>query len=292
MTSLWKDAYKTGIDIIDEQHYQLFEKIGNLLEIARSGDEARNRKECMELIDFLIDYTVDHFETEEKLQFEQNYISYAQHVKLHEGFANTVQEYKEQLTNAFSAKALKNFIGTLLAWLVNHVCVCDKKIVKNIPIREMESFADTEGFIRNVVQKLFTEMYDIPILETKSFIYRGSVDGAAIVRTVAEGSGRHLFLYGLSEKMAGALYGKLSGMAFPGVDFMDEIEESALMEIGNIISTYAMGAIEESGKQGIAFKSDLYLHEYNETDYHISNSVILEIMTDCGKMDILYSRLK
>lgn len=50
--------------------------------------------------------------------------------------------------------------------------------------------------------------------------------------------------------------------------------------------------MEESSKNSIQFKSDLYVHEYNETDYNIINSVILEITTDCGKMEILYSRLK
>lgn len=292
MATLWKEEYRTGIDKIDEQHYQLFDKIGHLLEIARSGDEQSNKKECMELIDFLVNYTIVHFETEQNLQLERHYVSYAQHVLIHKEFTNTVIEYKKLLNENFSAKILKNFIGTLLAWLVNHVCVCDRKIMKNIPIHEMETFADTEGFIRNVVQKLFTEMYNIPILETKSFMYKGSVDGAAIIRTIAEGSNRHLFLYGMSDKMAEVLYNKISGMTFTNIDVMDDIEKSALMEIGNIISTYAMSAIEDSAKHGISFKSDLYLREYNATDYNITNSVILEVVTNYGKMDILYSRLK
>ena len=62
------------------------------------------------------------------------------------------------------------------------------------------------------------------------------------------------------------------------------------MEIGNIITTYAMSAIDEGGTGSVQFQSDLYVHEYNETDYNIINSVILEIATDCGKMEILYSR--
>lgn len=81
-------------------------------------------------------------------------------------------------------------------------------------------------------------------------------------------------------------------MNLPHLDFLDELEKSALMEIGNIITTYAMSAIDESGTGGVQFKSDLYVHEYNETDYNIINSVILEIATDCGKIEVLYSRLK
>lgn len=292
MAGLWKDEYKVGIDKVDEQHRQLFDKIEHLLEIAKSGSRESNRRECMEVIDFLVNYTIFHFETEEKLQKEKRYVSYEEHVKIHREFTNTVLVYKDMLSSNFSSKTLKSFIGTLLAWLVNHVCVCDKKIIKNIPIQPMESFADTESFIKSVADKLLTEMYDIPIRGTKSCIYKGDVDGAVIIRTIAKGEGNHLFLYGMSDKLAELLYHRISGMALPHLDFLDEIEQSALMEIGNIITTYAMSAIQESGTTGIQFQSDLYIHEYNETDYNIINSVILEIATDYGKMDILYSRLK
>ena len=292
MAALWKEEYKVGIDKIDEQHRQLFDKIEQLLEIAKSGDKRSNQQKCMEIIDFLVDYTVFHFNTEEALQRERKYVSYAQHVKIHTEFKNTVQAYKELLGKDFTAKTLKSFIGTMLAWLVNHVCVCDRKILKNLPLQNIESFANTESFIENVAHKLLTEMYDIPIKGVKSCIYKGNVEGAVIVRTVAEGANKHLFLYGMSDELAGILYNKISGMSLPHLDFLDELEKSALMEIGNIITTYAMSAIDESGTGGVQFKSDLYVHEYNETDYNIINSVILEIATDCGKIEILYSRLK
>lgn len=291
MAALWKDEYKIGIDKIDEQHRRLFEKIEQLLEIAKSGNRNSNKQKCMEIIDFLVDYTVFHFDTEEALQRDRKYVSYAQHVKIHTDFKNTVQVYKELLSKDFSAKTLKSFIGTMLAWLVNHVCVCDRKILKNIPLQNMEFFANTESFIENVAQKLLNDMYNIPIREVKSCIYKGTVEGAIIVRTVAEGANKHVFLYGMSDGLAGILYNKISGMSLPHLDFLDEIEKSALMEIGNIITTYAMSAIEESHKSGIQFKSDLYVHEYNETDYNLINSVILEIETDYGKMEILYSKL-
>ncbi|MCI9035620.1 MAG: bacteriohemerythrin [Lachnospiraceae bacterium] len=292
MATLWKDEYKVGIDKIDEQHRQLFDKIGNLLEIAKSGNEETNRRECMEIIDFLIGYTITHFEAEERLQRDRKYVSYEQHHKIHEEFKNTVLVYKEQLNNDFSAKTLKSFIGTLLAWLVNHVCICDRKIVKNIPLQEMESYADIDSFIQSVANKLLTEMYSIPIRGTKSCIYKGDVAGAAIVRTIAEGKSKHLFLYGMSSELAEYLYHKISGMVLADVNHLDDIEKSALMEIGSIISTYAMSAIDDNGTGGIRFTNSLYTHDYNETDYNITNSVILEITTDYGKMDILYSHLK
>ena len=291
MAGLWKEEYTIGVDMIDEQHRQLFDKIEHLLEIAKGGSWESNRRECMEIIDFLVRYTIIHFETEEKFQKEKGYISYEEHVKIHKDFTNTVLVYKDLLSNNFSSKTLKSFIGTLLAWLVNHVCVCDKKIVRNIPIQPMESFADTESFMKNVAEKLLTEMYDISILNTKSCIYKGDVEGAVIIRSVAEGKGRHLFLYGLSDELAETLYRKISGMHLPHLNFLDEVERSALTEIGNIITAHAISAVEEGGT-GVQFKSDLYIHEYNDTQYNIMNSVILEIDTEYGRMEILYCHLK
>lgn len=292
MTTLWKDEYKIGIDKIDDQHCQLFRKIENLLEIVRTGNGERNRMECMEIINFLVSYTTFHFDTEEKLQRKMGYVSYEKHVKIHENFKNTVEAYKDLLEKDFSAKTLKSFIGTLLAWLVNHVCVCDRKIMKNIPLETSESYADTEDLMVNVSQKLLTKMYDIPILQTRSYIYEGTVTGAVIVRTIAQGNAKHMFLYGMSDKLAEVLYNKFSGMMFENIDLLDDIEKSALTEMGNIFSTYAMGMIDQESKVGVQFESSLYIREYNDAQYNLSNSVTLEITTEYGKMDFLYSRLK
>ena len=49
MAALWKEEYKVGIDKIDEQHRQLFDKIEQLLEIAKSGDKRSNQQKCMEI---------------------------------------------------------------------------------------------------------------------------------------------------------------------------------------------------------------------------------------------------
>lgn len=173
MAVLWKEEYKVGIDKIDEQHKQLFDKIEQLLEIAKSGNRNSNQQKCMEIIDFLVDYTVFHFDTEQELQRDRKYVSYAQHVKIHTDFKNTIQVYKELLSKDFSAKTLKSFIGTMLAWLVNHVCVCDRKILKNIPLQSIESFANIENLIEIVAHKLLNEMYNIPIRGVKSCIYKG-----------------------------------------------------------------------------------------------------------------------
>ena len=55
---LWKDEYRTGIEEIDIQHRQLFDKIERLILIAKNGDIEKNRLECNDIVDFLADYTI------------------------------------------------------------------------------------------------------------------------------------------------------------------------------------------------------------------------------------------
>ena len=54
MATLWKDEYKVGIDKIDKQHKQLFDKIEQLLEIAKSGNRNSNQQKCIKMKDRII----------------------------------------------------------------------------------------------------------------------------------------------------------------------------------------------------------------------------------------------
>lgn len=292
MGTLWRDEYRTGIDQIDDQHRLLFDKIEKLLDIARSNDGGSSQRDVMEILRFLIEYTEFHFETEEGFQRDRAYRSYAEHVKIHREFKETILAYQELLSRNYTAKTLRNFIGMLITWLVNHVCLCDRKIIKNIPIIEMESFSDTESCIKNVAQRLLTGTYDIPIRNERSYIYMGRVEGELIIRTVIRGSGDHLIIYGLPGRIAKMLYQKMSGMDLADLNAMDEVETSAFVEIGNIISSYAMNSVEDFGKTRIQFQGDIHIREYQETEYQVSNSVVLEFATDFGKVNILYSPIK
>lgn len=291
MGTLWREEYRTGINQIDDQHRLLFKKSEKLLDIVRSKDVQVSQKDVMKMVRFLIDYTEFHFETEEEFQRERAYRSYAEHVKIHQEFRETVLAYQKLLSSNYTAKNVQNFIGMLITWLVNHVCLCDRKIVKNIPIRETESFSDAESCIKSVARRLLTGVYNIPIRSQSSYIYMGRVEGELIIRTIVRGNGDHMIIYGLPGRIAKMLYQRMSGMELADINTMDEVERSAFVEIGNIISSYAMNSVENFGKTRIQFEGEIHIREYQETEYQINNSVVLEFATDFGKVNILYSLL-
>lgn len=286
---LWKEEYKIGHEEVDSQHRELFEKIERLLNIALTADEEVNKRECLDTVDFLAAYTVHHFETEEALQRQLNYISYPEHVKLHEQFKNTVLAYKKKVEEDFSKETLKKFVGTLMTWLTMHVCGCDKKIIQNQPLDEHITFEGADDLIRKVTVQLLADTYGIGIKSSKTSVYNGYIEGDVIVRILFSGDKNHVFLCGFSEDMARALYGKISGMEIQDIGHPDAIESSALIEIADMLSSHALAFINRSEHTQFDWKGDIFLHEYADSCIDIANSVRLEFETECGRLEILYS---
>lgn len=286
--SLWKEEYKVGNSLIDAQHKELFKKIESLFSIAITSDVEESKKECLEMVDFLVSYTVFHFESEEAYQKEIGYVGYIEHEKLHEQFRNTIIMYKEKIENDFTKELLSKFLGTLMTWLMMHVCVCDKKIVRNEPLDENITFEDADDLIRKVTVQLLASTYSIAIKSARTSVYNGYIEGKVIVRNIIVGEKNYVFLYGFSEGMARELYHGISGMEISSFDNLNVIEKSALIELGNILSSHAMAYINKDGRTKFDWSGDIYIDEYSDSSIDINNSVVLEFDTECGKLEIMY----
>ena len=285
---LWKEEYKLGNEVIDAQHEELFHKIEELLMIAMTGDEVSNRNECTTLLDFLVSYTVHHFETEEALQKELGYISYPQHARIHREFTNTILTYKEKVEKDFSKEILKKLVGTLMTWLTMHVCDCDKKSMSNQSISPEMAFDGSEDIIRRVVVQFLAETNGIGINKASTSLYKGYVEGKIIVRTMINSDQNYVFLFGFSEEIAKELYNKISGLEIENINELNAIESSALIELGDIISSYALAYIHANKHTNFEWRGDIFLNEYSDSVVDINNSIVLEFDTFCGRLEVLY----
>lgn len=290
--SLWKEEYKIGNKEIDEQHYQLFCKIERLLSISLSDNFADKKKECYLLINFLIDYTHFHFESEERIQKEMHYVGYEQHLWIHREFAGTILEYKEKLEQHFSLHTLKSFLGTLLTWLTLHVCGCDRKFMDNIPLEDSNELADAVGNIDMVISQFFENHYRLGVIGAKTSLYKGYVDGKIIIRWVVRGKNDYVFLYGLSEEIARELYTLISTLKIGNIALLDEMEKSALMEITDILTSRTIAVISDDKSTDFQYEHDIFVNEYTDETYNLRDSIVLNMETDYGNMEILYCQIK
>ena len=289
---LWKEAYRIGNKEIDEQHYLLFSKIEHLLAIAKSGDLESKKKDCHDLIEFLINYTKFHFDTEEKIQREMKYIGYAQHVWIHQGFIRTIQEYKEKMEQDFSLNLLKSFAGTLVTWLAQHVCSCDRKIMSNTPLEDHSALAGTAENIHLIVSKLLEEFCGLKVKNAKSCLYKGFVEGKVFIRKVVTGKSEYIFLYGLSEQLTKEIYFTISSLQIEDIENLDEMERSALAEITNIITTYITGVLSDEPATNFKYQDAVFTKKCTDGTYNLSDSVVISIETEHGNMEVLYCKVR
>ncbi len=120
----WTPDLAVGVAEIDNQHKALFTKLNSLLDAMGKGT---GDTEVIRLVDFLGQYVVDHFWTEEKYMARSHYPGAALHKLQHAGFIREFTKLKDQLsTRGVSAALVLGAHKQVSDWLVNHICKTDK----------------------------------------------------------------------------------------------------------------------------------------------------------------------
>mgnify|MGYP006274081341 CR=1 FL=1 len=126
----WDDSFLVGVDLIDEQHKELFKRINDLI---KANKKNKGKEKIEDTLEFLEDYTVKHFNDEEDLQQKYNYPHHEQHHEIHENFVQEINDFKNDFTDGKvdTAKMMK-FNKRITQWLVNHVKGIDQKLGEHI----------------------------------------------------------------------------------------------------------------------------------------------------------------
>lgn len=138
MQAVFDDSLITGNEMIDTQHKELIDRINKLLILCEN--EKPMKREAVEMLDYLSDYTEFHFSQEEKLQEEIQYPGLAEHKKKHEELRRVVQELREMLeeqegpTNEFVEKVNEN----VTQWLYSHIKGFDRSVAEYRFMRDNE----------------------------------------------------------------------------------------------------------------------------------------------------------
>lgn len=114
---------KTGIPLIDSQHHELFRQIDKLTLSIYKGDAKRTIKE---MLNFLDQYTVEHFETEEDLMYKNFFPGLEKHIQDHRSFAKLFGDIRKD----FEKKGADSYMAIriekeLRRWWENHILKTD-----------------------------------------------------------------------------------------------------------------------------------------------------------------------
>jgi hemerythrin len=124
----WSDALAIGVEVIDDQHKNLIERL-NRVSVALASNQGE--KEVASTLDFLIKYTDYHFSEEEKYMEKYNYPGLAEQKEKHDIYKKLLTQLEEEFIEDGASKALANSIDTLLInWLTKHIEGIDVKFGK------------------------------------------------------------------------------------------------------------------------------------------------------------------
>ena len=129
----WSHEFDVGDKKIDSQHLELFNNSLQLLNAINSGVGAT---EIDNIITFLDNYVIHHFETEEKYLLDNKYPFFDHQKGQHLNFIKSFELLKSEIKSNIKSKTFLMFrIQTLLIdWVVNHTIKEDKhygKYIKN-----------------------------------------------------------------------------------------------------------------------------------------------------------------
>ena len=125
------DKYKTGIELVDNEHKQLFDIIREVNDLIHEELLHDKYDEIMRLLAELRQYTEFHFSDEEALMEQISYPGFEAQKRTHSAFVERLVEIDLTELDAMDdnqQKYLVNLIDFLLAWLSNHILGSDKKI--------------------------------------------------------------------------------------------------------------------------------------------------------------------
>jgi len=119
----WKDELLIGISKIDEQHRWLVDKI-NALHDELTGPTP-DRKVVGEILEALVDYTMNHFIIEEEMFERYSYPQTAAHKEEHDAFTAKIIQLLDKFL-AGTSEVGADTMNLLKDWLTHHIMTVDK----------------------------------------------------------------------------------------------------------------------------------------------------------------------
>ena len=115
---IWNKIYETGNEQVDNEHKEIFKLVQNVMD-ASVGEK---KAQIGETIDFLANYTVNHFRHEENLMDESSYPDKPVHKKQHDDFVQEVLALRARSADVNDSEIKKVIVN----WLTDHVLGSDK----------------------------------------------------------------------------------------------------------------------------------------------------------------------
>ncbi len=122
----WDKKWSVGVNKIDDQHKELFDRIDKLVTAMKSG---KGKDEVINTLNFLEEYVIKHFNDEEELQIKSKYPKYNIQHKQHEEFKEELKELRKVFeVTGVSALFVINVQQKMSSWWRKHIREFDRDL--------------------------------------------------------------------------------------------------------------------------------------------------------------------
>lgn len=119
----WSEDLSVGVELIDEQHKEMFDRINRLL---RAIGEIGGAEQVVATAGFLQKYVAQHFAAEEEQMVLHEYPGLASHKEHHEYFRGQVEDLRQRLSEQGpDEKLLVEAQELLVNYLRDHILQVD-----------------------------------------------------------------------------------------------------------------------------------------------------------------------
>ena len=120
----WSDRYALGVELIDSQHKTLFRLIDQL---AKGIQEGNSEQVLMNILSQLSEYTLTHFDTENRLMIESGYPDAVEHGTRHAELVKSLNALVAQAQRGEPWVSLQT-MNFLRQWLYHHIDDTDRHL--------------------------------------------------------------------------------------------------------------------------------------------------------------------
>lgn len=126
---VWKDAYFTEIDSVDDQHQRLVELINDLAAAAMDLSQAGLAR-IAPAREALLDYAQVHFADEEQMMATGGISD--EHIKVHRAQHHSFIEEVRALDKTYREETLLVGLRYLMGWLAHHILGVDHSMARQL----------------------------------------------------------------------------------------------------------------------------------------------------------------
>jgi hemerythrin len=126
MNVRWTQDLSVDVKEVDAQHRELFRRINRFDSAIKKG---RAKEEILGLLEFLDEYAVIHFSTEERYMLKYDYPKYRFHKSKHEWFKEELASIGTKLKKGGATPEVIILSNNLLiTWFSNHIRTTDTSL--------------------------------------------------------------------------------------------------------------------------------------------------------------------